>query len=112
MVEVTRFELYIFRLIIAKIAITVSILCHLCISLQIIVNPLGDDFAAFVGNLGVNVLRGSGVGVTEQRLRVLYVNVCLMQQRGVTVPELMGGQGQAGLALPVVPRLVEKIFFH
>ena len=47
-VEVTRFELYIFRLIIAKIAVTVSILCHLCISLQIIVDPLGDDLAAAV----------------------------------------------------------------
>ena len=48
MVEVTRFELYIFPVFIAKIAVTVSILCHLCILLQIIVDPLGDDLAAAV----------------------------------------------------------------
>ena len=112
MVEVTRFEVYIFRLIIAKFAVTVSILCRLCILLQIIVDSLGDDLAAFVGNFGIDVLCGSGVGVTEQRLCVLDVNVCLVKQRSVTMPELMGGQGQTGLALPVVPRLVKKVFFH
>ena len=48
MVEVTRFEVYTFPMFIAKFAVTVSILCHLCISLQIIVDPLGDDLAAAV----------------------------------------------------------------
>jgi len=48
MVGMTRLEAYIFPLFIAKIAVTVSILCHLCISLQIIVDSLGDDLAAAV----------------------------------------------------------------
>ena len=60
--------------------------------LKITVDLFCNFISAAIGDLGVNVLRRARVGVSEQVLRVLDVNVGFVQQRRVAVAELMRGQ--------------------
>ena len=80
--------------------------------MEILIDFLRDGGFSSCGNLGVNVLRRARVGVSEQVLRVLDVNVGFVQQRRVAVTELMRGQIKPRLFPPAVPSLVEKVLLH